>query len=76
MDYHTVLGAVESWPVEDRIRLVHDVWDQLVDQGYEPELTEEMKAELDRRIAELERNPELGVPWEEAKARVLGRLQQ
>jgi hypothetical protein len=28
------------------------VWDPLADQGYEPELTEEMTAELDRRIEE------------------------
>jgi putative addiction module component (TIGR02574 family) len=74
MDYQAVLSEVESWPVDDRIRLVQDVWDRLVDQGYEPELTEEMKAELDRRIEEMDQNPELGVPWEEVKARVLGRL--
>jgi putative addiction module component (TIGR02574 family) len=74
MDYHTILSEVESWPLDDRIRLVEDVWDRLVDLGYEPELTEEMKAELDRRGAELDRNPELGVPWEEVKARVLRRL--
>lgn len=76
MDYQSVLNEVESWPVDDRIRLVQDVWDRLGDQGYEPELTEEMKAELDRRIAEMDRDPGSGVPWEEAKARVLGRLRQ
>jgi putative addiction module component (TIGR02574 family) len=53
---------------------VQDVWDRLEDQGHEPEFTEEMKAELDRRIAELDRNPDSGVPWDEVKARVLGRL--
>jgi putative addiction module component (TIGR02574 family) len=76
MDYQSVLNEVESWSVDDRVRLVQDVWDQLADQGYEPELTEEMKAELDRRIEELDRNPDAGVPWEEVKARVLGRLRK
>ena len=76
MDYQSVLDAVETWPMDDRIRLVQDVWDRLVDHGYEPELTEEMKAELDRRVEELDRNPGAGVPWEEAKARVLGRLRK
>ncbi len=76
MDYQAVLNEVASWPVDDRIRLVQEVWDRLVDQGYEPELTEEMKAELDRRIAEMDRNPELGVPWEEVKARVLGKFRR
>lgn len=74
MDYRSVLEEVESWPVDERIRLVQDVWDRLVDRGYEPELTEGMKAELDRRVEELDRNPDAGVPWEEVKARVLGRL--
>jgi len=74
MDYQAVLNEVESWPVEDRIRLVRDVSDRLVDQDYEPELTEEMKAELDRRIEEMDRNPEAGIPWEVVKARALERF--
>ena len=51
MDVTAVLREVERWPVEDRIRLVEEVWDRLVDQGHEPELTDEFKAELDRRLA-------------------------
>ncbi|MEO6812062.1 MAG: addiction module protein [Isosphaeraceae bacterium] len=62
--------------MEDRIRLVRDVWDRLTDQGYEPELTEELKAELDRRIEEMNRNPDAGIPWDVVKARVLERLQK
>jgi putative addiction module component (TIGR02574 family) len=76
MDYQAILSEVESWPVDDRIRLVHDLWDRLMDQGFEPELAEEMKAELDRRIEEMDRNPDSGVPWEEVKARVPGRIQK
>jgi putative addiction module component (TIGR02574 family) len=75
MDYQTVLSEVESWPVDERVRLVQDVWDRLVDQGHEPGLTEEMRAELDRRIEEMDRNPDAGVPWEVVKARVLARFQ-
>jgi putative addiction module component (TIGR02574 family) len=75
MDYQTVLSEVESWPVDDQVRLVHDVWDRLPDQGHESELTDEMKAELDRRIEEMDRNPGSGVPWEVVKARLLARFQ-
>ena len=74
MDLQTVLPEVDSWPVADRLRLMEGIWDSLADQGYEPELTEEMKAELDRRIEEMDQNPDAGVPWEIAKARVLGRF--
>ena len=73
MDDQAVLNEVETGPVDDRIRLVRDVWDRLGDQGDEPELAGAMKAELDRRIAEMDRDPGAGVPWEEVKARVLGR---
>ena len=76
MDYQAVLNELESWPVDDRVRLVQDVWDRLADQGYEPELTAETKAELDRRIEELDRNPAAGIPWEAVKARALERIRQ
>ena len=76
MDYQSVLNEVETWPIDDRIRLVRDVWDRLADTGHKPELDEKMKAELDRRIEEMDRNPDAGTPWEVAKARVLGRFQR
>jgi putative addiction module component (TIGR02574 family) len=76
MDLQTVLTEVDSWPVADRLRLMEGIWDSLADQDYEPELTDEMKAELDRRIEEMDRNPVAAIPWEVAKARVLGGLQR
>jgi len=76
MDYQAVLNEVESWPVDDRVRLVQDVWDRLADRGYEPELTAEIKAEIDRRIEELDRNPAAGIPWEAVKARALERIRK
>lgn len=70
MDVASVLQEVSSWPVEDRIRLVETVWDQLVDQGVEPELTDAQKAVLDRRMAELAANPKIGIPWEDVQAHI------
>jgi putative addiction module component (TIGR02574 family) len=76
MNYQSVLNEVESWPIEDRIRLVQDISDRLLDQGDSSELTEELKAELDRRIEEMDRDPEAGVPWEVVKARALERFRK
>ena len=76
MDLQTVLTEVDSWPVADRLRLMEGIWDSLADQGYAPELTDEIKAELDRRVEEMDRNPDAAIPWETAKARVLGRFQR
>jgi putative addiction module component (TIGR02574 family) len=67
MEFDTVLTEVDAWPVGDRIRLMNELWDRLVDQGHELELSEEMKAELDRRLAEDDAEPDDVVPWAEVK---------
>ncbi len=67
MDLKAVLSEVGTWPVEDRLRLVEEVWDGLHDERFEPELTEELKAKLDRRLAALDANPENVTTWEAIK---------
>lgn len=76
MEMAAILREVDSWPPEDRIRLVQEVWDRLVDRGDEPGLTEELKAELDRRLADDEAAPDDVVPWEQAKAEALARIRR
>jgi putative addiction module component (TIGR02574 family) len=74
MDLKTVLTEVYAWPVSDRIRLVNEIWDRLVEQGHEPMLSDEQKAELDRRIAEDDAAPDDVVSWEEVRAQALARV--
>jgi putative addiction module component (TIGR02574 family) len=69
MDVEAVLREVESWPLEDQVRLAQELWERLLDQGYDPELTDEQKADLDRRIAALEVDPQSGSAWEEFRHR-------
>ena len=76
MDIMAVLHEVDSWPVDDRIRLVQEVWDRLVDQGSEPGLTEAQAIEIDRRLADYKASPENVVPWEEVKAQALARARR
>ncbi|MGP0066148.1 MAG: addiction module protein [Isosphaeraceae bacterium] len=70
MDLNTVLTAVDSWPVDDRLRLMEEIWDRLVDEGYEPELTDELRSKLDRRLAALDANPTNVTTWEAIKEHV------
>jgi putative addiction module component (TIGR02574 family) len=70
MDLKAILTEVQSWPPEDRLRLIEEVWDGLSDEGYEPELTEELKDLLDRRLAALDADPGNVLTWEEIKAYV------
>jgi putative addiction module component (TIGR02574 family) len=50
--------------VEDQAQLVQRLRDRLEDQGYELEFTDDQKAELDRRLAAYEQNPDAGSSWE------------
>ena len=64
MDLQSVLSEVNSWSVEDRLRLVEEIWDRLDGQGSLAEIPEELKSELDRRLDALDASPEAAIPWE------------
>ena len=76
MDVNAVLHEVESWPLEVRVELMHELWDRVVDDGYEPELTAAQKLELERRIAEDDAAPDDAVAWEAVKAQALARIRK
>jgi putative addiction module component (TIGR02574 family) len=65
----------ELTPAE-RLQLAQDLWDSVDDAASIDVLpiTEEQRAELDRRLADLEANPKDGVPWEQAKREILDQL--
>jgi putative addiction module component (TIGR02574 family) len=51
----------------ERIELIGELWDS-IQPADQPPLTEEEKQEIDRRIAEHERDPSSAIPWEEVRA--------
>lgn len=58
-------------PVTERIRLVELIWDSIAAVPEAVPVSDELKAELDRRLAEFEANPEAGIPWEEVRERIV-----
>jgi len=61
-------------PVEQRIQLVEDLWDSIaVDQESLP-LTEDQRAELDRRLDSYEADGDTGRPAKSALAKIRKRL--
>jgi putative addiction module component (TIGR02574 family) len=70
MDALTTLDALSGWPVQDRLELVYRLWDQILDEGWQPRPGEELKAELRRRIAAYEVDPTRGLTWEQVEAHI------
>ncbi len=69
MNMAATLKEIESWPLDDQIELVQRVWDGIAESGWQPEITEDLKRELDRRIKALKENPDNVVDWETVLAR-------
>jgi putative addiction module component (TIGR02574 family) len=62
--------------IAERIRLAEDLWESIPEEGADIPLTEAQRAELDRRLDDLERNPDAGEPWEVVRARLYERLKR
>lgn len=67
MDTTAILTEIGKLPVEDQVELVQQVWDAIADSDTPLELTDAQKAEISRRSAELDANPDIAVPWDEVK---------
>ncbi|HEY0367393.1 MAG TPA: addiction module protein [Pyrinomonadaceae bacterium] len=63
-----ILETAKSLPIPERIELVEALWESIIEDGYEPELTTAQAEELDRRLEAHEKNPDDVVPWEAVKA--------
>jgi putative addiction module component (TIGR02574 family) len=57
--------GIEKLSVEERIALVEDLWDSIA-EATPP--TDAQRAELDRRLAEHNRDPGDVLPWEDIKS--------
>lgn len=62
---------IQSLTVSERIILADALWDSVVAEDTEIELTEPQKEELNRRLAAFEVNQDIGAPWATVKARIL-----
>jgi len=67
--------ALRRLSVRERLQLVEDLWDTIAEEAPDEALpaTPELAAELDRRVAEHEANPQASVPWEQVRDELLGR---
>ena len=66
-----LLESALKLSVEERLRLVEEIWDSITATQEADPLTQAQIEELDRRMADLEAHPDAGSPWEEVKAHLL-----
>jgi putative addiction module component (TIGR02574 family) len=64
--------GIDKMSRDERIALVQEIWDSLENDDEAPALPESQKADLQRRVAELDADPTNVLTWEEIKARVKG----
>jgi putative addiction module component (TIGR02574 family) len=73
------MGRAELWSElmkltpEERLELVHDLWNS-IGSDTSPALTGEDMDELERRLEDHRRDPSTAITWDELKAELLSRL--
>lgn len=62
--------------VAERLQLVEDIWDSIAEDADADSfpVTDDVKALLDKRLADHEASPDAAVPWPEVRRRLLDRL--
>jgi putative addiction module component (TIGR02574 family) len=65
--------GIMNLSVPERIQLVEDIWDSVAEVPEAVPLTDEQKAELDRRLDAYHQNPDEGSPWGVVRERIRSR---
>lgn len=65
--------GIDRLSVQDRLRLVQDIWDSIAAEVPPPLLTDPQRQELERRADEDDADPDGGIPWEDVKAQARAR---
>ena len=74
MDIAAAFAQISALPIHERIQIVKAICDGIAAEQAPFDLTNEQRSELDRRLAELDANPENVLTWEQVKARVQSRV--
>ncbi|WP_372743346.1 addiction module protein [Neptunomonas sp.] len=68
------MSSILKLPIEERIRLVEDIWDSIAADQSALDLTEAQRKELDRRLDEFEKDGDIGREASEVIAEIRSRL--
>jgi putative addiction module component (TIGR02574 family) len=59
-------------PTAEKLQLLEELWDSIGDEPESLGVSQELIDELDRRKAEFERDPTIGLSWEDVQASIRG----
>lgn len=62
--------AAQALPLSEQIELIDALWESITKHGYEPPLTSEQAAELDRRLEAHRQQPDDVVSWDSIKQEI------
>jgi putative addiction module component (TIGR02574 family) len=68
--------GIDQMSVPDRLALVEEIWQSIAADVERSPLTEVERAEVDRRLAAHQANPQAAIPWEQVEAEALARLRK
>ena len=66
------LSEILELPVEQRLQLVEAIWDSLIEIPDAVPITDDVREELDRRLAAYYDDPSSARPWKEIKEELFG----
>jgi putative addiction module component (TIGR02574 family) len=66
--------GIDRMSVDERLALVGAIWDSIATEVEATPLTDAHKAEVERRWAAHQANPQAAVPWEQVEASTLAEL--
>lgn len=64
------IADILELPIQERIQLVELIWDSVAAVPEAVEVSSVLKAELEVRLQEFEKNPESGFTWDQVKSRL------
>ena len=67
------LSQLIDLTMAEKLQLVEDLWDHIAESPEQLPIPQWQKDELDLRRKRFLANPESGIPWHEAKRRILDR---
>jgi len=66
--------GIDRLSVDQRLDLMHEIWDSIIDETGSTHLSDGQRRELERRLADADANPDNVVPWSQVKSRALEQL--